>query len=253
VIARPKKRRRIIRSLWIIRAAGWLLAQFVRLWLCTLRVHYEHLEPRNDPRQSGNQGRTYCLWHEDMFTLGYLFGNLGIYVLISRSRDGELISTAIETLGFRTVRGSSNAGGAAAAKEIIGGLDGVSAAITPDGPRGPRREFHPGAVFLSSRTGMPLVPIGLAYDRPWRLGSWDKLVLPRPFSRVVLCTSHPLTVPPDADKETLEAHRLKIAALMQESWQRAEALLRRWRKGEKLPLVSPEAQAVVAPPLRKSA
>jgi lysophospholipid acyltransferase (LPLAT)-like uncharacterized protein len=229
------------------------MAHFVRLWLCTLRVHYEHLEPKNDPRVTGNRGRMYCLWHEDMLTLGYLFGGLGIYVLISRSRDGELISTGIETLGFRTVRGSTNRGGAAAAKEIIEGLDGVSAAITPDGPRGPRREFHPGAVFLSSRSGMPLVPIGLAYDRPWRLPSWDKLVLPRPFSRVVLCTSRPLPVPADADKEALEQHRLKIAALMEESSDRAESLLRRWRKGERLPLVSPEAQAMRTIPLRKSA
>lgn len=198
----------------------------------------------------------YSLWHEDMLALGYLFGGRGIYVLISRSRDGELISTAVETLGFRTVRGSSNKGGASAAREIIEGLSGVSAAITPDGPRGPRREFNLGAVFLSSRTGMPLVPLSVAYERPWRMGSWDKLALPRPFSRVVVCTGQSLPVPVDADREALEQHRLKIAALMEETGDRAESLLRRWRKGEQLPLVSPEAQAAQATqsvPLRKVA
>ena len=243
----------VIRNRFLIRLGGWLIAQFARLWLCTLRVHCENSQPSIYPQHHGNKGLLYCLWHEDLLTLGYLFGGHGIYVLISRSRDGELISSFIETMGFRTVRGSTNRGGASAALEIINDLDGVSAAITPDGPRGPRREFHPGAVFLSSRTGMPLVPIGLAYERPWRLPSWDKLALPRPFSRVVICASPPLSVPAGADKQSLEEHRLKSASLMQESNQRAESLLRRWRKGEKLPLISPEAKAVEAAPLRKSA
>ncbi len=241
------------RNQFIIRLAGWLLAQICRIWLCTLRVHCEHQEPDNDPRGAGNRGRTFCLWHEDMLTLGYFCRGRGIYVLISRSRDGELISQAIEALGFQTVRGSTNRGGASAAREIITGLQGVSAAITPDGPRGPRREFQLGAVFLSSRTNMPLVPIGLAYERPWRLGSWDKLAVPRPFSRVVICFGPSLPVPAGADKKLLEDHRLRIAALMEESMKRAESLLRRWRKGEKLPLVSPEAKALEATPLRKAA
>ncbi|MGI8979132.1 MAG: lysophospholipid acyltransferase family protein [Pirellulaceae bacterium] len=243
----------VLKSRFIIRLVGWLLAQVCRLWLCTLRIHCEHVEPENNPHQGGNRGRMFCLWHEDLLTLGSYFGGRGIYVLISRSLDGELISRAIETLGFRTIRGSTNRHGASAAREIIKGLGGVSAAITPDGPRGPRREFQLGAVFLASRTGMPLVPIGMAYQRPWRLASWDKHALPRPFSRVVICMGHSLSVPERADKESLEAHRHKIAALMHESTERAESLLRRWRKGEKLPLISPEAKAMKATPLRKSA
>jgi lysophospholipid acyltransferase (LPLAT)-like uncharacterized protein len=252
VIARQPKRRLVIRSRLVFQVVGWLLAQLVRLWLSTLRVHVEDVQ-KNDPRKTGNRGRMYCLWHEDMFTLGYLFGRLGIYVLISRSQDGELIAQAMETLGFRTVRGSTSRGGATAAKEIIEGLGGVSAAITPDGPRGPRREFHGGAVFLASRTNMPLVPVTLAYERPWRLGSWDKLALPRPFSRVVVCIGQPEAVPANADKQALEQHRLKIAALMTESSERCESLLRRWQKGERLPLVSPEAQAMQGVPLRNAA
>lgn len=242
-----------IRNRFVMRLGGWLAAQIARLWLFTLRVHLESPPPSLFPQHHGNRGLLYCLWHEDMLTLGYLFGGHGIYVLISQSHDGELISSFIETLGFRTVRGSTNRGGAAAARQIIKDLDGVSVAITPDGPRGPRREFNPGAVYLSSRTGMPLVPMGLAYDRPWRLPSWDKLVIPRPFSRVVICAGRPLPVVKGADQESLQVQRLRIAELMQESNERAETLLRRWHKGEKLPLVSPEAKAIDALPLRKSA
>ena len=170
----------LLKNQMIIRLAGWAIARICRLWLCTLRVQWEHHGPDNDPLGAGNRGRMFCLWHEDMLTLGYACRGRGIYVLISRSKDGELITQVIERLGFQTVRGSTNRGGASAAREIITGLNGVSAAITPDGPRGPRREFQLGAVFLSSRTSMPLVPIGLAYERPWRLGSWDKLAIPPP-------------------------------------------------------------------------
>ena len=243
----------VIRNRFLIRVAGWLLAQVCRLWLWTLKIHCEHVQPENNPHQGGNRGRMFCLWHEDMLTLGYYFSGSGMYVLISRSRDGELISQVIETLGYRTVRGSTSQGGASAAREIINGLEGVSAAITPDGPRGPRREFQAGAVFLASRTGMPLVPMCVAYDRPWRMASWDKLAIPRPFSRVVICLTQALPVPDKANKESLHEHRLKIAAHMQESTERAESLLRRWRQGEKLPLVSPEARALQAAPMRKSA
>ena len=243
----------LLKNQMIIRLAGWAIALICRLWFCTLRVQWEHHGLDNDPRGAGNRGRMFCLWHEDMLPLGYVCRNRGIFVLISRSKDGELITQVIERLGFQTVRGSTNRGGASAAREIITGLHGVSAAITPDGPRGPRREFQLGAVFLSSRTSMPLVPIGLAYERPWRLGSWDKLAIPRPFSRVVICFGPALPVPAGADREQLESHRLRITALMEESTSRAESLLRRWRKGEKLPLISPEAKAASGTTQRKAA
>ena len=88
-----------------------------------------------------------------------------------------------------------------------------------------------------------MFPAGVAYERPWRLGR-DKLVLPRPFSRVVICVGPALELPAAAEK---------IAALMEESTSRAESLLRRWRKGETLPLVSPEAKALEAMPRKKAA
>jgi lysophospholipid acyltransferase (LPLAT)-like uncharacterized protein len=243
----------VIRNRLLIRIVGWLAAQICRLWLRTLRIHIEDVSPSVNPHKRGNKGLIYCFWHEDLLPLSYLVGGLGIYVLISRSRDGELIGAVIESLGFRTVRGSTTRGGSSAAREIITGLGGVSAAITPDGPRGPRREFQRGAVFLASRTGMPLVPISLAYDRPWRLASWDQMVIPRPFSRMVVCASEPLAVPAEADSATLEQCRVKVTSLMKASTQRAEALLHRWCQGEQLPLVSPEAKAIEATPLRKSA
>lgn len=241
-----------IRNPFLIRILGWLVAQVCRLWLCTLRPHVESFDADLDPR-CGARGHIYCFWHEDMLYLTYAFSGQGINVLISRSSDGELISQIVENLGFRAVRGSTSRGGSRAAREIIRTLAGANLGITPDGPRGPRREFQAGAIYLASRTGVPLVPIALAYERPWRLPSWDRMVLPRPFSRVVLCAAGALKVPQDATSESLEKHRLKMANLLSEASERAETLIGRWRTGDALPLISPEAKAMEDRPLRKSA
>ncbi len=225
----------------LARTAGWLAAQLVRLWLCTLRVYIDDANPIASPRASGSRGLTYCFWHEDLLTWAYLFRGSGIHLLISHSRGGPLFGSVIEGLGIHATRdfGTERSG------ENVG--------VAPDGPRGPRQEFQIGALLLASRTEMPLVTMALAYDRPWRLSRWDKFVIPRPFSRVVLCVNKPLPVYVGAGSRSLEDQRLRVAGMMQESASRAEALLRRWRKGERLPLVSPEAKALDAIVFRKSA
>ncbi|MCE9528830.1 MAG: hypothetical protein K8R36_22520 [Planctomycetales bacterium] len=225
------------KSRLLARIAGWLVAQLVRLWFGTLRVYIDDA----NPSASGSRGLIYCFWHEDLLAWAYLFRGSGIHLLISHSRAGAFFGSVVERLGIHATR------------KVVADLKGTNVGIAPDGPRGPRREFQGGALLLASRTGMPLCPVTLAYDRPWRLARWDKFVIPRPFSRVVLCVNKPLPVYAGAGSRSVEDQRLKVAAIMQESTRRAEALLRRWRKGERLPLVSPEAKALDAIPLRKSA
>ncbi len=240
------------RNRYFVNALGWSVARLCRLWMGTVRLHIEADDRSLDPR-SGARGNIYCMWHENMFYLGYLFADRQVNVLISRSADGEYITSVMEHLGYKTVRGSTNRGGMRAAREIIQNLAGSNLSITPDGPRGPRREFQDGAVFLASRTGMPLVAVGMAYDRPWRLKTWDRLALPRPFSKAVLCSTHALHVPPDADEQVLQEHRRKIAFLMTEMNAKADNLVARWSHGEKLPVVSPEARAATELSYRRSA
>jgi lysophospholipid acyltransferase (LPLAT)-like uncharacterized protein len=81
-------------------------------------------------------------------------------------------------------------------------------AITPDGPRGPRRRVQPGMIFLASRTGLPIMPVGIAYARCWRLGSWDRFAVPYPGSLCYGITAEPIHVPPDASRAQLEEYRL---------------------------------------------
>jgi lysophospholipid acyltransferase (LPLAT)-like uncharacterized protein len=229
------------KSRLLARIAGWLAAQLVRVWLCTLRIYVDDASPIANARASGSRGLIYCFWHEDLLCWAYLFRGSDVHLLLSHSRGGAIFGSMIERLGIHSSR------------EVGAERDGTNVGVAPDGPRGPRREFQAGALLLASRTKMPLVTMALAYDRPWRLARWDKFVIPRPFSRVVLCVNNPLPVSTGAGSLSLEDQRHKVAAIMQESASRAETLLRRWRKGERLPLVSPEAKALDAIPLRKSA
>jgi lysophospholipid acyltransferase (LPLAT)-like uncharacterized protein len=87
-------------------------------------------------------------------------------------------------------------------------------AITPDGPRGPRRQVQPGVVYLAARLGLPIVPFGVGYDRPWRAKSWDRFAVPRPASRAVLLTDQSISVPPDTGSTMLEDYRLRVESTL---------------------------------------
>jgi len=115
-------------------------------------------------------------------------------VLISEHRDGELIARVAEAFGFRTVRGSTSRGASRAlvglSRELLNGHD---VAITPDGPRGPARSFAPGALIAAQRAGAPVIAVGVSAMPAWRLGTWDRFVIPRPFARVRIAYSDPIT------------------------------------------------------------
>ena len=205
-----------IRNRRLIAAAGWLGTHLTRLLSASLDFDYRSLGPRPvDPLQPPEAGPfIYALWHENFLIPIVRFGNPGVVGLVSRHADGELLGSLIGFTGMRIVRGSTNRGGMAAVREMLRSEAGRShLAVTPDGPRGPRREVQPGVVYLASRTGMRIVPVGVGYRRPWRAKSWDAFAIPRPFSRVRCLFSEPLIVPPDLASDALEPHvsRLQLA------------------------------------------
>jgi lysophospholipid acyltransferase (LPLAT)-like uncharacterized protein len=207
-----------LRHPWFIRIVAFLGAWLVRCWIGTLRYCYQPLGPNVDPhRPEMNQRVIYAFWHENLLLLAYQYGRPDIYVLISTHADGQLITEIAERLGFRTVRGSATRGGVKAVREMIARA-GQSAhlAITPDGPRGPRREVQMGVVYLAAQTGLPIVPIGISFDRPWRANSWDRFALPRPWSRARTVTGQLIHVPTDADREQLEAYRQRLEQSLRE-------------------------------------
>ena len=212
-----------VRQRWLIKALGFAVAWVVRLWVGTLRYRYRPLGPNMDPHQRGFPGRyIYAFWHENILLPAYHYGRRDIWVLVSQHADGELIAEACRHLGFRLVRGSTTRGGAEAVRQMLRLGRKAHLAITPDGPRGPRRRVHPGIVYLAARTGLPVVGMGIAYQRAWRMGSWDRFALPHPWSSAALVTTEPIHVPADLDKEGLEHYRLLVEQALNRATEAAE-------------------------------
>jgi lysophospholipid acyltransferase (LPLAT)-like uncharacterized protein len=197
-----------IRHPGLIRVLGFVVAWVVRLWVGTVRYQYRPLGPNVDPRRPDLAERyIYAFWHENLLLPACHYGRPNVWVLVSRHADGELIAQACRHLGFGLVRGSTTRHGAEALLRMLQLAQTGHLAITPDGPQGPRRRVQPGLVYLAARTGLPIVPIGVAYRRPWRMNSWDRFALPRPWSRAVCITAPPLRVAADAE---LEAERRRV-------------------------------------------
>ncbi len=222
------------RSSLVTRICDWTIAQAIRAWHATLRLHIDADDRSLDPRL-GSRGNIYCMWHEDLVFLGGLIAFTGAHVLISHSRDGQRIARVMQQLGFQPIRGSSSRGGAAAALEVLRLGTQNNVGITVDGPRGPRRSMQPGAVFLASRTGMPLVAIGLGYHRPWRAKSWDKMAFALPFTRAVVSASAAIHIPPDLNDDALTQQRVQFELVMHEMTARAEERMAQWTASGKRP------------------
>ncbi len=128
----------------------------------------------------------FCFWHRSLLLAAYRFRGLGIAILISRSFDGELIARTVERLGFMAVRGSSSRGGSVGLRGMERAYAaGRICAFTADGPKGPAEVAKAGAVQLAQLAGAEWVgAFELMAERSWRLRSWDRFVIPKPFSRV---------------------------------------------------------------------
>jgi len=197
------------------RLGGLLLATLTECWMRTLDFRVVYYDPLVDPAHPQFQGRAvYVFWHEYIPFLFYLRGHCHIAMLLSRHRDAEWLAYAARYRGFDTIRGSTNRGGAAAVLEIFQRGRTANLAITPDGPRGPRRVLALGPIFVASRLSLPLVPIGLGYDRPWRLNTWDRFAIPRPGSRARCVVGPKVFVPDTADRSILENYRRYVESLL---------------------------------------
>lgn len=137
----------------------------------------------------------FSLWHGQLLPLLWHHRNEGVVLLISEHRDGELVARAAESLGYALVRGSTTRGGDRALISIIRELQaGREVAITPDGPKGPAGKYAPGALIASQRSGAVILPVVAVADRAWRLKSWDRFMIPKPFARVTVAYGDPAKV-----------------------------------------------------------
>jgi lysophospholipid acyltransferase (LPLAT)-like uncharacterized protein len=147
----------------------------------------------------------FTLWHGQLLPLLYHHRGQGAVILISEHADGEIIARIAISLGYRTVRGSTSRGAARALIGLSRALtDGHDLAITPDGPRGPAGSFAPGAVIVAQRTGAPMVPVAVSANRGWRLRSWDRFLVPKPFARVHVAYGEPVSVTASDTRSAVE-------------------------------------------------
>ncbi len=170
---------------------------------------------RVDPEHPSHTGRfIYAFWHESILAMIGLRQPRRMTVLVSQHRDGEYVAQVAQRLRARVVRGSSTRGGREALVAMQRAARRGHLLITPDGPRGPRRELQVGAVLLAARTGLPVVPVGFGFTNAWRARSWDRFAVPRPFTEVTCYVAAPIHVPRDQAPEQLDAWRSRVQSVL---------------------------------------
>jgi hypothetical protein len=195
-----------------------LVAALLRLLGATLR--YEEIFDEDGEDEGGKRDRrdgasVWCFWHRCLLPATCFFhGRPRTVLLISASFDGELIARTIERLGYETVRGSSSRAGSSGLRALARAVgEGATAVIPGDGPRGPRYLLKPGVTKLAQLTGLPVHSFYLLPQRAWVLRSWDALLVPKPFSRVVMVWGRPVA-PAESDNSGEEA-RLAVEATLE--------------------------------------
>ncbi len=197
----------------------------LRAWMGSLDYKAAYYDPTADPASPHcSDSKIYLFWHEYILFPFYLRGHCNLAMLLSRHRDAEMLSYAAGYMGFDLIRGSTRRGGVTAIRELLRKSSDMHLAITPDGPRGPRRRLAPGPIYLASKLGLPLVLLGFGHDRPWRVPkAWDRFAIPRPGSRARTVVSPEIHLPTGLDRPGIERFRSRIERLLNRLTVEAEA------------------------------
>lgn len=196
--------------------ARWLVAfafRLLKLWARTLRYEIDDRVTLIDgPVKEKYIG---ALWHNRLLLISYVLKRFAPHRpgagLISASHDGDLVADLTQRFGFDVARGSTSRMGAGALRELGNVLtSGRDILLTPDGPRGPAYQLGPGIIFLAQKTGAPVLPINMEYSRCWRVKSWDRFILPWPFSRVRVTFGPLFRVGATNTPEEFEAERVRL-------------------------------------------
>jgi lysophospholipid acyltransferase (LPLAT)-like uncharacterized protein len=233
-----------IRNRRLTRLLAFLAVCLLRVLYWTCRKKYILHTPGTLPYlDSGDQRYIYSLWHDQLLMAIFTGRPIRMCGLVSRHQDGSYLSDGMRMVGVTPVRGSHQHGGAEAMRQMIERVRDYHIAITPDGPRGPRREIKPGIAFLASRTGRVVVPVGANCANCWKVqGKWTDMMIPKPFTTIYTICGEPLAIPADATREQLEEYTRELTERMRQ----VEIDVERFRAGEldeqPIPVVpSPEA------------
>ena len=193
------------------RLVGLLGSRLIDLIFSTIRIHSVSLDQEWHDTASAPKRFIAAIWHSRILMFSYLYKGWRASILVSRSEDGEIIARILQRQGFETIRGSTNKGGGRALATLIRRIrDGGSAVIIPDGPQGPRFRVQPGIILLAQKTGVPIYPMSYGARHAKIFSSWDRFMLPRPFTECRVVYGTPVFVPANADEIVREACRRRL-------------------------------------------
>lgn len=208
----------------LLRFVPLMFAWLMRLWFSSCSVNIHNQENCFSAEEKDKTGIA-SFWHYSIIYILYHMRRYSATAMVSASRDGEYVARLAEQFGFETVRGSRNNKGVEGLKAMLRSIrNGNSAAIVADGSQGPPRIVQPGAILLASRTGTPIIPMILTASSYFSINSWDKTIVPKPFSRIDFYYGEPLFVPAKLKAEELEEYRLhleeRLNGLYDKAWGR---------------------------------
>ena len=202
-----------------------LLYHIIRFYLSTSRLSVVNEHVLIDHLNSGGKAVA-AFWHQRFFgVIGYVkkFSVYAPSAIISRSADGEIIAQLALRLGFRPIRGSSSRGGRQALSAIVDDLAlNQVAAHAVDGPQGPKGVVKAGLIKMAQLSGAAIIPVYVSMNRAWRFNSWDRFLIPKPFSRIVLEWGDPIFVPQEMDPDAFENFRLDVERKMEEGYTKVD-------------------------------
>jgi len=193
-------------------AAGLAVGLFRTLFR-TVRIEFHEPVPGTNAFHETPEKYLYCIWHDSLLGPVFAGRHRCMAGLVSQHQDGSYLADAMQMVGVLPVRGSTSRGGAQAIRQMMDAAKNHHITITPDGPRGPRRQLKSGIVFLASKTGRAIIPTAFSYQRCWTVkGNWTDLTIPKPFTKAWFIGDVPFRVPADLDRDGIEHY----TALLQE-------------------------------------
>ena len=228
IAASNAARRLSLRDRFLATLLSWIVP--AALWLIGLTLRFDG-PPGDASAEEGSLTRIddlypgiFVFWHRCVLPAMWMFRNRQLAVITSESRDGEYIARVIRRFGYVAVRGSSSRGGQRGLREMEAMVKaGGAVAFTIDGPRGPRYVAKKGPVLLARLTGLPITAFYVAVEKSWVLKTWDRMVIPRPFSRAYVRVAKFIYVAAEADDAALERHYAEMQAALERVTAFAEA------------------------------
>ncbi|SFI49686.1 hypothetical protein SAMN05421753_109200 [Planctomicrobium piriforme] len=205
----------------LVAAAG------MRMLFRTVRVEFQLAQSDADPyKPITGPTYTFCVWHDSLVMPLFVGKQPNTMAIVGQHEDGNYIAHLLRAVGLHCVRGSSSKGGAQALRQILEQGASGHFVLTPDGPRGPRREMKAGCAYLAAKSGKPVVPTAFACNRFWSVGTgWTDMVIPGLFSKVYVLTGTPIAIPANANREELAEFTRLIENEMQRVNDQAERLV----------------------------